>query len=44
VPYVMAQLGHEDPKMTLGVYAKAIASKTVPPWTDSSAGPMEVDA
>jgi integrase len=28
VPYVMAQLGHEDPKMTLGVYAKVIASKT----------------
>jgi hypothetical protein len=24
----MAQLGHEDPKMTLGVYAKVIASKT----------------
>ena len=28
VPYVMAQLGHEDPKMTLGVYAKVIESKT----------------
>jgi integrase len=29
VPYAMAQLGHEDPKMTLGVYAKkVIASKT----------------
>jgi integrase len=28
VPYVMAQLGHADPKMTLGVYAKVIASKT----------------
>lgn len=28
VPYVMAQLGHSDPKMTLGVYAKVIASKT----------------
>jgi integrase len=28
VPYVMAQLGHTDPKMTLGVYAKVIASKT----------------
>lgn len=28
VPYVMAQLGHNDPKMTLGVYAKVIASKT----------------
>lgn len=28
VPYVMAQLGHTDPKMTLGVYAKMIASKT----------------
>lgn len=24
----MAQLGHEDPKMTLGVYGKVIASKT----------------
>ena len=24
----MAQLGHEDPKMTLGVYAKVIATKT----------------
>jgi hypothetical protein len=24
----MAQLGHTDPKMTLGVYAKVIASKT----------------
>jgi integrase len=28
VPYVMAQLGHTDPKMTLGVYARVIASKT----------------
>jgi integrase len=28
VPYVMAQLGHTDPKMTLGVYAKVIASRT----------------
>jgi integrase len=28
VPYVMAQLGHEDPKLTLSVYAKVIASKT----------------
>ena len=28
VPYVMAQLGHADPAMTLGVYAKVIASKT----------------
>jgi integrase len=28
VPYVMAQLGHTDPKMTLGVYAKVIATKT----------------
>jgi integrase len=28
VPYVMAQLEHSDPKMTLGVYAKVIASKT----------------
>ena len=28
VPYVMAQLGHADPKMTLGVYAKVIASNT----------------
>lgn len=28
VPYVMAQLGHTDPKMTLSVYAKVIASKT----------------
>ncbi|HET7053879.1 MAG TPA: site-specific integrase [Solirubrobacterales bacterium] len=28
VPYVMAQAGHSDPKMTLGVYAQVIASKT----------------
>jgi integrase len=28
VPYVMAQVGHTDPKMTLGVYAQVIASKT----------------
>jgi integrase len=28
VPYVMAQAGHSDPKMTLGIYAQAIASKT----------------
>lgn len=28
VPYVMAQAGHADPKMTLGVYAQVIASKT----------------
>lgn len=28
VPYVMAQLGHTDPNMTLGVYARVIASKT----------------
>jgi integrase len=28
VPKVMAQTGHADPKMTLGVYAKVIASKT----------------
>ena len=28
VPCVMAQLGHADPAMTLGVYAKVIASKT----------------
>jgi integrase len=28
VPYVMAQAGHNDPKMTLGLYAKVIASKT----------------
>ncbi len=28
VPYVMAQAGHADPKMTLGIYAKVIASKT----------------
>lgn len=27
-PYVMAQAGHTDPKMTLGLYAKVIASKT----------------
>lgn len=27
VPYVMAQVGHTDPKMTLGIYAKVIASK-----------------
>jgi integrase len=24
VPYVQAQLGHSDPTMTLGVYAKAV--------------------
>jgi integrase len=28
LPYVMAQAGHNDPKMTLGLYAKVIASKT----------------
>jgi integrase len=28
VPYVMAQVGHNDPKTTLGVYAQVIASKT----------------
>jgi integrase len=28
VPYVMAQAGHTDPKMTLGLYAKVIASNT----------------
>jgi integrase len=28
VPYAVAQLGHENPQMTLGVYAKVIASKT----------------
>lgn len=28
VPYVMAQAGHTDPKMTLGLYAKVIASRT----------------
>lgn len=28
VPYVMAQAGHSDPKMTLGLYAKVITSKT----------------
>jgi integrase len=28
VPYVMAQAGHSDPKMTLGIYAKVIASAT----------------
>lgn len=28
VSYVMAQAGHNDPKMTLGLYAQVIASKT----------------
>lgn len=28
VPYVMAQAGHTDPKMTLGLYAQVIAFKT----------------
>jgi integrase len=28
VPYVMAQVGHNDPKVTLGIYAQVIASKT----------------
>ena len=28
VPYVMKQAGHSDPKMTLGIYAQVIASKT----------------
>lgn len=28
VPYVMAQAGHTDPKTTLGIYAKVIATKT----------------
>lgn len=27
VPYAMAQLGHENPQMTLGIYAKVIQSK-----------------
>lgn len=27
-PYVMAQAGHTDPKMTLGLYAQVIVSKT----------------
>lgn len=27
VPYAMAQLGHENPQMTLGIYARVIASK-----------------
>jgi integrase len=27
VPYVMAQVGHTDPKVTLGIYAQVIASK-----------------
>lgn len=27
VPYAMAQMGHADPKMTLGIYAQVIASK-----------------
>jgi integrase len=27
VPYVMAQAGHSDPKMTLGLYAKVISTK-----------------
>jgi len=28
VPYVTAQAGHSDPKMTLGIYARVIATKT----------------
>jgi integrase len=28
VPYVMAQAGHTDPRMTLGIYAQVIASST----------------
>jgi hypothetical protein len=28
VLYVMTQAGHSDPKMTLGVYAQVIASRT----------------
>jgi hypothetical protein len=28
VPYVMAQAGHTDPKMTLGLYAQVIVSTT----------------
>lgn len=27
VPYVMAQVGHNDPKVTLGIYAQVIGSK-----------------
>jgi integrase len=27
LPYVMAQLGHSDPKMTLGVYARAMMNE-----------------
>jgi len=29
VPYVMAQAGHADPKMTLGVYAQVIAPRRI---------------
>lgn len=28
VPYVMAQAGHNDPKMTLGLYAQVIVART----------------
>lgn len=28
MPYVMTEADHNDPKMTLGLYAKVIASKT----------------
>ena len=28
VPYVMAQAGHSDSKMTLGIHPQVIASKT----------------
>ena len=42
VAYVMDQLGHTDPKMTLGLYAKALRSKrrrsSGPPRPTGSAG------
>jgi integrase len=35
VPYVMAQAGHTDPKVTLGIYARVLACLTTlrPGWS-----------
>ena len=36
--YVMGQAGHKDPKMTLGIYAKALRSKRRRPHARRRAG------
>lgn len=42
--YVMNQLGHTDPKMTLGLYAKALKSKRRRPHADRPASSMGTGA